>query len=40
MTKPGLGIEVDEQEVRNAAENGHRWRNPEWTHFDGSLAEW
>jgi galactonate dehydratase len=40
MTKPGLGIEVDEQEVRSAAENGHRWRNPEWTHFDGSQAEW
>lgn len=40
MTKPGLGIEVDEKEVRSAAETGHRWRNPEWTHFDGSQAEW
>jgi galactonate dehydratase len=40
MTKPGLGIEVDEAEVRKAAENGHRWRNPDWTHHDGSLAEW
>lgn len=40
MTKPGLGIEVDEAEVRRAAENGHRWRNPDWTHHDGSLAEW
>jgi len=40
MTKPGLGIEVDEAEVRKAAENGHRWRNPDWTHKDGSLAEW
>ena len=40
MTKPGLGIEVDEKEVRGAAETGHRWRNPEWTHFDGSQAEW
>jgi hypothetical protein len=35
-----LGIEVDEAEVRKAAENGHRWRNPDWTHKDGSLAEW
>mgnify|MGYP006988316651 CR=1 FL=1 len=29
-----------EAEVRKAAENGHRWRNPDWTHHDGSLAEW
>ena len=25
---PGLGIEVDEDFVRKAAETGHRWRNP------------
>ena len=40
MTKPGLGIEVDEAAVREAAEVGHRWRGPEWVHRDGSLAEW
>lgn len=40
MTKPGLGIEVDEAEVRKDAETGHRWRGPEWVHRDGSLAEW
>jgi galactonate dehydratase len=40
MTKPGLGIEVDEDAVRRAAEVGHRWRIPDWTHKDGSLAEW
>lgn len=39
-TGPGLGIEVDEAEVRRAAEIGHRWRNPVWRHRDGSLAEW
>ena len=37
---PGLGIEVDEQAVRRAAEVGHRWRNPIWRLADGSLAEW
>lgn len=37
---PGLGIEVDEDAVRRAAEIGHRWRSPLWTHPDGSLAEW
>ena len=40
MTKPGLGIEVDEKAVREASVNGHRFRGPEWHHRDGSLAEW
>lgn len=40
LTKPGLGIEVDEAAVRKDAESGHRWRNPDWVHRDGSLAEW
>ncbi len=37
---PGLGIEVDESRVREAARGGHRWRNPVWRHGDGTLAEW
>ena len=37
---PGLGIEVDEDAVRRAAERGHTWRAPIWRHNDGSLAEW
>lgn len=37
---PGLGIEIDEDKVRAAAERGHRWRNPLWRHPDGSVAEW
>lgn len=40
LTGPGLGIEIDETQVRRAAESGHRWRNPVWTHDDGSFAEW
>ena len=40
MTKPGLGIEVDEAAVRKAAEDGYRWRAPLWTHKEGSHAEW
>jgi galactonate dehydratase len=39
-TAPGLGIEVDEAEVRRAAERGHDWRTPLWRHADGSLAAW
>ncbi|MGP3958040.1 galactonate dehydratase [Nonomuraea sp. 3N208] len=37
---PGLGISVDEDAVRRAAELGHRWRNAVWRHADGSFAEW
>jgi galactonate dehydratase len=39
-TGPGLGIEVDEAEVRRVAASPHRWRNAIWRHSDGSLAEW
>jgi galactonate dehydratase len=37
---PGLGIEVNEDYVREMAARGHRWRNPVWRHVDGSVAEW
>ncbi|MGA2528754.1 MAG: galactonate dehydratase [Acidimicrobiales bacterium] len=40
LTKPGLGIEIDEGEVRKASETGHKWRTPLWRHEDGSLADW
>lgn len=37
---PGLGVEIDEEKVRAAHANRHRWRNPIWRHEDGSVAEW
>lgn len=37
---PGLGIEINEEYVRERAAEGHRWRNPIWRHADGSFAEW
>lgn len=37
---PGLGIEVDEEQVRRMAAVGHNWKNPLWQHEDGSAAEW
>ncbi len=37
---PGLGITVDEDAVRRAAEIGHDWQSPVWRHDDGSFAEW
>jgi galactonate dehydratase len=40
LTAPGLGITIDEDAVRAAAERGHRWRNDVWRNADGSLAAW
>lgn len=37
---PGLGIKINEAQVRKMAETGHNWRNPLWRHEDGSVAEW
>ena len=39
-TLPGLGIEVNEEVVRERAAVGHAWRAPRWRHADGSVAEW
>lgn len=40
LSKPGLGVEVDEEAVVEAARNAPDWRNPVWRHADGSVAEW
>jgi galactonate dehydratase len=37
---PGLGIEINEEYVRDRARIGHQWRPPIWRHADGSFAEW
>jgi galactonate dehydratase len=38
--KPGLGISIAENVVREAGQKGHRWRNPVWRNDDGTIAEW
>lgn len=40
MTRPGLGVEINEAFVIEQAAKGHSWRNPLWRHEDGSVAEW
>jgi galactonate dehydratase len=40
MTGPGLGIDVDEDFVREKARSRVNWYSPIWHHEDGSLAEW
>ncbi len=37
---PGLGIEIDEEKVIEAAKVGHNWKNPVWRGKDGSFIEW
>lgn len=39
-TGPGLGIEINEERVREASKTGHRWRNPLWRTADGVVTEW
>ena len=40
LTGPGLGIEMAEAKIREAAGTGHRWRSPTWRNADGSVTEW
>ncbi|WP_404452268.1 galactonate dehydratase [Virgibacillus necropolis] len=36
----GLGIEINEERVKEASKVGHQWKNPIWRHKDGTVAEW
>ncbi|MFY9176606.1 MAG: galactonate dehydratase [Caldicoprobacterales bacterium] len=40
LKKPGLGIEINEEYVREMDKVGHDWKNPIWRLEDGSLSEW
>ncbi|MBA2941732.1 galactonate dehydratase [Paenibacillus sp. CGMCC 1.16610] len=40
LTAPGLGIEINEDKVREMAAIGHTWKNPVWRQADGTVAEW
>jgi galactonate dehydratase len=39
-SKPGLGVEVNEELVIERSHNAPDWRNPVWRHADGAVAEW
>lgn len=36
----GLGVEIDEARVIEAAKVSHQWKNPIWRNKDGTFAEW
>tara|TARA_B100000497_G_C7672455_1_gene405912 strand:- start:29 stop:1177 length:1149 start_codon:yes stop_codon:yes gene_type:complete len=40
LTGPGLGVEMNEEKLKEAAKKGHDWKNPIWRNQDGSFAEW
>jgi galactonate dehydratase len=40
LTKPGLGVELNEEAIYQAAKKHTSWRNPVWRQQDGSVAEW
>jgi len=40
ISAPGIGVEINEQAVIEAAERSHNWKNPIWRNFDGTFAEW
>ncbi|WP_419252707.1 galactonate dehydratase [Caulobacter sp. ErkDOM-YI] len=40
LSGPGLGVEIDEDMVREAAKDAPSWRNPIWRGQDGSFREW
>jgi len=40
MTAPGLGVEINEEAVAEAAKVPHNWKNPVWRNYDGTIAEW
>ena len=39
-SQPGLGIEINEELVRERARDSHNWKNPVWRNQDGTVAEW
>jgi len=40
LSKPGLGIEMNEEKLKEAHKKGHDWVNPIWRLKDGNFAEW
>jgi galactonate dehydratase len=37
---PGLGVDIDDERVREAAADARMWHNPVWRNDDGTVAEW
>ncbi|MGB7392780.1 MAG: galactonate dehydratase [Pricia sp.] len=40
LKKPGLGVEINEDKLKEGQQIGHSWTNPIWRNEDGSFTEW
>ncbi|QDY44191.1 galactonate dehydratase [Candidatus Pantoea soli] len=40
LTRPGLGVEINEPLVAARSQHADDWRNPLWRFADGTVAEW
>jgi len=40
LTKPGLGVVLDEDKIRKMAAKGHSWKDREWELPDGTPTTW
>lgn len=38
--KPGLGVEINEEKLKEGQKIGHHWSNPIWRTKDGNFSEW
>jgi len=38
--KPGLGVEINEEKLKEVQKIGHNWSNPIWRGEDGNFTEW
>ena len=40
LNKPGLGVSMNEEYIKEKAKTEHDWKNPVWRNYDGTIAEW
>lgn len=40
LKNPGLGVDINEEKLREGQNIGHNWTNPIWRNKDGSFTEW
>lgn len=40
ISLPGLGVEMNEEKIKEAAKTAPTWKNPVWRNYDGTIAEW
>ena len=39
-SRPGLGVQINEEKLKEKSEKAKTWKNPVWRNEDGTVAEW